>query len=149
MTELADFQVKWYYKYPWTRASMFVYCLLCVMVGIVGLTQQPSPAFENLFGSAMVYFYSATLVVAGLGGAVGILRSLRATVYAVWTIAGATLFHGISLMAYPTGLQTGLRLAIAPLMMVPLAWTWWQWLVLVIGARDNDHWWRLTPRNRK
>lgn len=121
---------KWYYRWPWTRVLMFFYCLLCTFVGVIGLAERPSAAIQNVWGYYAVLLYSTILVISGAIGAAGIFRSLRATVVSVWAIAAATFFHGIATWANG-GAQTGLRLMIAPLMMVPLVWVWSQWLMIV------------------
>lgn len=120
----------WYYRLPWTRTLMCAYCLACSFVGLIGLTEH-SRAIENAWGHYAVLLYSWTLIVLGLSGAVGIFRNIHATVVSVWAIGGATFFHGLAVLFTPGGMQTGLRLMIAPLMMVPLVWTWAQWLKLV------------------
>jgi hypothetical protein len=82
-----------------------------------------------------VLLYSSILVISGIIGAVGIFRSLRATVISIWAIAAATFFHGAAAWSQGSP-QTGLRLMISPLMMVPVIWAWRQWLVLV---KHTDH----------
>ena len=122
---------RWYYRWPWTRALMFSYCIGCACVGILGITNQPAPSITNQLGWYAVLLYSWILVGAGLIGAAGIWRNLQATVIAVWAIAAATICHGAAVIS-EGGLQTGLRLMVAPLMMVPLAWVWRQWLIFVL-----------------
>lgn len=121
---------RWYYRKPWTRTLMFLYCLMCSVVGLIGLFDRPSPAIENQMGYYAVLLYSSTLLVSGLIGSLGIFRSIRATVVSVWAMAAATFFHGAAVIAQGNP-QTGLRLMIAPLMMVPLVWAWEQWLTMV------------------
>lgn len=125
---------QWYYRWPWTRIMMFLYCLACAFVGLIGLFENPSPAIKEQLGYYAVLLYSSILVGAGVIGAIGIFRSIRATVISVWAVAAATFFHGATLVASGSA-QTGLRLLIAPLMMVPLVWVWAQWLTVVKQVR--------------
>lgn len=132
MTEqTTDYLSKWYYRYPWTRVLMFCYCLMCSFVGLIGLAPGGgAPSIAQQLGFYAVMFYSWILIVFGITGAVGIFRSIHATVVSLWAIAAATFFHGAAILLEGSA-QTGLRLMIAPIMMVPLAWSWKQWLELV------------------
>lgn len=121
---------KWVYRTPWTRVMMFLYCLCCSFVGLLGWLENPSPSIEAQLGHAAVLLYSSILVVSGILGAIGIFRSLHATVISVWAIAAATFFHGVAAVGNGSA-QVGFRLIIAPMMMVPLVWTWMQWLIMV------------------
>ena len=114
----------------------------CAFVGFIGLGGDPSPAVDRSLGNYAVMLYSTILVVSGLIGAIGIFRSVQATVISVWVIAAATFFHGAAAWA-DNNPQTGLRLMVAPLMMVPLVWVWGQWLRLI------KHTTRLEFRPRK
>ena len=139
---MSEYMTKWYYRWPWTRVGMFAYCLGCAFVGLIGLGGDPSPAVDKSLGNYTVMLYSVILVVSGLIGAIGIFRSVQATVISVWAISAATFFHGAAAWA-DSNPQTGLRLMVAPLMMVPLVWVWGQWLQLV------KHTTRLELRPRK
>lgn len=130
--KIKDQSVPWCYRWPWTRALMFTYCIGCACVGAIGILQQPSPAIEHQLGLYAVLLYSWILVGAGIIGAIGIFRNLQATVISVWAISAATFCHGVAAVLANGGLQTGLRLIVAPLMMVPLVWVWRQWLILVL-----------------
>jgi hypothetical protein len=71
--------------------------------------------------------YSILLIVGGLIGFAGIALHVRkATVWAVVGLALATLLHGLTLMA-GGAFQTGFRLVISPLMMIPaiMGWNFW------------------------
>lgn len=127
---------------------MFFYCLTCSFVGLIGLFDRPSPAIEDQLGYYAVLLYSSILVVSGLIGSIGIFRSIRATVVSVWAVAGATFFHGVAVIAQGNP-QTGLRLMIAPLMMVPLVWAWEQWLILFkhVSRLPWPRWWKKRKRN--
>lgn len=120
---------QWYHRWPWTRTLMFLYCCCCAFVGVLGFSTGPSQAVENQLGYAALMLYSGIMLGSGIIGAVGIFRSLKATVISVWCIAAATGFHGLAVIS-EGNLQTGVRLLIAPLMMVPMAWAWMQWLIL-------------------
>ena len=120
----------WYYRWPWTRVLMFAYCSMCVFVGLIGLGGDPAKPVKSQFGYWAVLLYSSILVASGLIGAIGVLRNVQATVVSVYAIAAATFFHGAAAWGQGSP-QTGLRLMIAPLMMVPLVWVWSQWLRFV------------------
>lgn len=109
---------------------MFAYCLGCAFVGMIGLGGDPSVSVVDWFGFWAAILYSSILVVCGTIGAIGIFRSLQATVRSLWGIAGATFFQGVAVFASGSP-QVGLRLIVAPLMMVPLAWVWVEWLTVV------------------
>lgn len=130
MSDQLPILARWYYRWPWTRALVFCYCLGISLVGLIGLTDPPSPGFVNTLGWYAVLLFSATLLVSGLIGAAGVFRSIRATVISIWAIAAATFFHGAALWSQGS-FQTGLRLMVAPVMMVPLVWAWEQWLTFV------------------
>lgn len=115
-----------------TRILMLLYCLLCACVGVIGFGGNPSAKIADQLGYWAVMLYSTILIISGLIGALGIFRNIRATVISVWAIAAATFFHGAAAWGQGSP-QTGLRLMIAPLMMVPLVWAWEQWLRLVHG----------------
>lgn len=126
----AEYLTRWYYRYPWTRVLTFLYCISSVFVGLIGLDTQPSPSMLRQLGYYAVLLYSSILIVSGIIGAIGIFRSVQATVVSLWAIAAATFFHGLAVFN-DGSTQTGLRLMIAPLMMIPLAWSWKEWLMLV------------------
>lgn len=130
MSDQLPILARWYYRWPWTRALVFCYCLAVSFVGLIGLTDQPSQGLVNTLGRYAVLLYSGILLVSGLIGAAGVFRSIRATVISIWAIAAATFFHGAALWSQGS-FQTGLRLMVAPVMMVPLVWAWEQWLTFV------------------
>ena len=121
---------KWFYHWPWTELMMGAYCTAMAFVGLIGFGDDPSTSILGEMGRYAVYTYSGILVVFGLAGSIGIFRNVQATVISVYAIAAATLFHGANAWASGSP-QIGLRLLAAPLMMVPLAWVWGQWLRLV------------------
>lgn len=123
-------ELKWYYRFPWTRVMMFIYCVGCFFVGLIGVSGEPAPTMEQELGFYAVLLYSWILMGAGLLGAIGIFRNVQATVIAVWAIAAATFFHGAATLTGGS-YQTGLRLIIAPIMMIPLVWVWRDWLLNV------------------
>ena len=110
---------------------MGLYGLGNVAVGVLAFAGDPSPGLVNTLGyDVAVYAYSGLLVALGLGCTVGIwLGNRKAAVDALLGIALATVVHGITLMT-AGGLQTGLRLLVAPLMMVPGAIAWRHWMAL-------------------
>ena len=112
---------------------MLCYCLVMLFVGLIGFWGEPSPSIAGQMGHYAILFYSAIMAAFGLFGAVGIFRNVQATIMSVYAIAAATFFHGVSVWAAGAP-QVGLRLAAAPLMMVPLAWVWGQWLRLIKHA---------------
>lgn len=130
-------ETKWYYRWPWTRILMGAYCTACAFVGLIGFSTEPSPSIEAALGYYAVLLYSAILVVSGAIGAIGIFRNIQATVVSVYAIAAATFFHGAAAISQGSP-QTGLRLMVAPLMMVPLVWVWGQWLSIVRRVRKLD-----------
>lgn len=120
------------YTLPWTRVMMFGYCAGCAVVGVFGFdNSQSSPAIQGQLGGSAVWLYSAILVVSGVIGCIGIFRNLKATVFSVWGIAAATFFHGAAIIGADGSGQTGLRLLVSPLMMIPAVWAWRQWLIVV------------------
>lgn len=128
---------KWYYRWPWTRVAMLAYCIGSIFVGVLGFTDSPSPSIQSQLGTWAVWLYSGIMIVSGAIGALGLFRSLQATVVSVWALAAASLFHGLAVWGAGNP-QTGLRLAVAPIMMVPLVWAWKQWLVLVKHVQHLD-----------
>lgn len=123
------------HRWPWTRVMMFLYCVASVFVGIVGIVDHPED--PPALGVGGIHLFSTVLMVFGILGAIGIFRSLQAVVISIWAIAAATFFHGIATLA-DGATQIGLRLIIAPLMMVPMVWSWKQWLVLVKQVKPAD-----------
>ena len=114
-------------RFPWTRVMLSGYLVGCVAVGVLGLVEPPSGAFV-VDGSQ--WLYSGVMVLFGLVGLVAVPHHPQVVVRAVWTIAAATLIHGV--LAWVEGSPlAGLRLAIAPLMMVPAIWGWAQWMMVV------------------
>lgn len=116
---------------------MLAYCLGCAFVGLIGFGGEPATSIEDQLGYYAVLLYSGILVVSGLIGAIGVLRNVQATIVSVYAIAAATFFHGAAAWGQGSP-QTGLRLMIAPVMMVPLVWVWGQWIRLVKRVNRLD-----------
>ena len=114
----------------WPAVMVGLYCLGMVGVGVFGLLERPAPALLDVLGPSWgTWGYSVLLIILGLLGAAGVARSPKATVWALYAMAFTTGLHGLALMLNG-GVQTGLRLFIAPLMMIPCAWCWRRWAAL-------------------
>ena len=73
----------------------------------------------------------AMMIVIAVLGIVGLFCRPKVVMWAIYGMALASAVHGASIMLLPTGsLQTGVGLAIAPLMMVSMGHIWWKYHVL-------------------
>ena len=111
----------------WTWVMMMLYMVGQVLVGIMGI-YDPSPSLDKL---DLVDLYSALSAIFAVLGIVGLFCRPKVVMWAIYGMALASAVHGASIMLLPTGsLQTGVGLAIAPLMMVSMGHIWWKYHVL-------------------
>lgn len=106
---------------------MAAYCVGTLVVGILGLGWVPAGLMDHELVAPWPAVYSSLLIVGGLVGFSGLILHVRkATVWAVVGLSLATLIHGLTIMA-GGAMQTGMRLVIAPLMMIPaiVGWNFW------------------------
>ena len=105
----------------WTWHLLQIYMLGQVATGVFGaLDPSPSLGYLNL-----VWLYSAGLVVCAIIGMAGLYKSPRAVMWSLYGMAFTTFIHGLSIVLMGN-IQTGTRLLIAPLMMIPMAHVWWR-----------------------
>lgn len=123
-------------KRPWPWWLMLLYMTGQTIVGVLGL-YDPSP---SLYALDLVDLYSVLSVIFAVLGVLGLFRNPKVVMWALYGMALGTMIHGASIMLLPSGsLQTGVRLVIAPLMMVPMAHIWWKYTVLetVLNRKDK------------
>lgn len=105
----------------WTWHLLQAYMFGQVATGVFGaLDPSPSLGYLNL-----VWLYSVGLVVCAVIGSAGLYKSPRAVMWSLYGMALTTLIHGLSIVLAGS-IQTGARLLIAPLMMIPMAHVWWR-----------------------
>lgn len=113
------------------------WCFLAYFVGMFAVSAMglgdPSPGAASIAYDLAVWLHSGLGLLFSVVAVLGIITRRRAAaVQAILGLAVTTLIHGLALMlADPPGidnLQAGLRLVIAPLMMVPSAWSWRVWM---------------------
>ena len=124
----------------WPDWMMAAYCLGTILVGFLGVGWMPSTVLEKGLAEPWPQVYSILLILGGAVALAGIvLRVRRATVFAVIGLALATLIHGLTLMVGGAW-QTGLRLAIAPLMMIPaiVGWNFWMTWRSLQGKKSEE-----------
>ena len=117
----------------WARWSMLGYMILQMGTGLLGFFE-PSLALYEL---NMVILYSILMVSFSILGILGLFINPKTVMWAIYGMCLATLLHGIMLVLYGS-LQTGYRLAAAPLMMMPMAYIWWRYWVLVSALKLPD-----------
>lgn len=111
----------------WPDWMMAAYCVGTFVVGFMGTGWLPLGLMDKELPAPWPFIYSTLLMTGGLIGLAGIVLHVRkATLWAVIGMAIATLIHGLTIMS-GGAYQTGLRLVIAPLMMVPtiVGWNFW------------------------
>ena len=109
----------------WTWWSMLAYMLFQLSAGVLGFFE-PSIALSDL---NLVGTYSMLMIVFSVLGILGLIWSPKTVMWALYGMAIGTLMHGTTLILFGS-VQTGYRLAAAPLMMVPMAYVWWRYQVL-------------------
>lgn len=109
----------------WTWWSMLAYLLFQLCVGVLGFSE-PSIALSEL---SLVGMYSMLMIAFSVLGILGLIWSPKAVMWALYGMAIGTLMHGTTLILFGS-VQTGYRLAAAPLMMIPMAYIWWRYRVL-------------------
>lgn len=114
--------------------SMLCYGLGTIAVGAIGLAGHPSGRVEHVLGYWLaVYAFSGAFVIAGSLMVVGILAGKRTTSFwAVISVSLCTSIQGVVAL-FDGAAQLGIRLVIAPLMMIPLAVAWQRWHVRTLG----------------
>lgn len=122
----------------WPDWMMSAYCIGTIVVGIVGLGWLPASLMDHELPFPWPQFYSLLLIVGGTVGLAGIvIHVIKATVWAVIGLALATLIHGLTIMSAGAW-QTGLRLVIAPFMMLPAIMGWNFWMTWRSLQRTKD-----------
>lgn len=112
----------------WTWWSMLAYLLFQLCTGVIGFFE-PSIAPSELSELRLVAMYSMMMIAFSVLGILGLIWSPKAVMWALYGISIETLMHGTTLILFDS-VQTGYRLAAAPLMMVPMAYIWWRYRAL-------------------
>jgi hypothetical protein len=122
----------------WPDWMMSAYLIGTVITGALGLDWVTGGLMDQELPAPWPEVYSILLMAGGLVGFAGILLHVRkATVWAVVSLSIATLIHGLTLMS-GGAYQTGLRLAVAPLMMIPAIMGWNFWMTWRSLQRTKD-----------
>lgn len=105
---------------------MVCYYLGLIVTGILGIAGHPSPAVSNVLGQDLgtLVWSVGTVIMAALAIAGRLRRSTDTETIALATLAVLTLLHGSMLILGSEGargVQTGVRLLAAPLMMLAVA----------------------------
>lgn len=104
----------------WPDLTMAVYYVCTVVVGVVALLEDPSPAIQETL-SAGAAAYAIGMILMGSCALVSLAaRSRRSEAVCVGGMALLTGLHGamILIASGPAGFVTGFRLGYAPLMMI-------------------------------
>lgn len=112
-------------KRHWTWWSMLAYMLFQFVAGVLGFFE-PSIALSDL---NLVSMYSTLMIAFSVLGILGLIWTPKAVMWALYGMSLGTLMHGMTLIMFGS-VQTGYRLAAAPLMMLPMAYIWWRYWVL-------------------
>lgn len=112
-------------EHDWTWWSMLAYMLFQLSTGVLGFFE-PSIAMSDL---NLVGTYSTLMIAFSVLGILGLVWSPKTVMWALYGMSIGTLMHGMTLILFGS-VQTGYRLAAAPLMMVPMAYIWWRYRVL-------------------
>ena len=104
---------------------MLAYLLFQLCAGVLGFFE-PSIALSEL---SLVGMYSMLMIAFSVLGILGLIWSPKTVMWALYGMAIGTLMHGTTLIFFGS-VQTGYRLAAAPLMMIPMAHIWWRYWVL-------------------
>lgn len=105
----------------WISVCVAGYFVLMIAHGAIGFVL-PSPSITDILHVGTMV-YSGFVTVFGVLGILSVLRGhRRSEAIIVVCMAGLTLVHGTLLfLAGQGGVQTGIRLAAAPMMMIPFA----------------------------
>jgi hypothetical protein len=106
---------------------MAAYFIGTILTGLMGMSWITGGLMDQELPAPWPEVYSILLMAGGVVGFAGIMLHVRkASVWAVVSLSLATLLHGLTLMS-GGAYQTGLRLVVAPLMMIPavMGWNFW------------------------
>lgn len=109
---------------PWFARAWEDWCILCYYLGCVLVGAIAVGADDIYQHSGYGDVWSIAIAIVGTVGVGAWLdRATRGEAVIVVVIAALTLAHGLMILAVggPASLQTGCRLLIAPLMMVPFS----------------------------
>lgn len=105
----------------WINVCLAAYFFLFAAHALVGLLE-PSPSISRVLQVGSILYAAVAAALAFLGLVAVLTRQRRAEGLVIVCLAVVTLLHGALLIAAGAGgIVTGLRLAAAPLMMVPFA----------------------------